>query len=99
MGTKSFTVPDGNFPQDDSEGGEVYEPRFSGEDADPDAISDELGDDPTEVLGVPADALAEELDRLDGEDPDIVDDGDRDEDADDMREYIEDADEDDFTGR
>lgn len=74
--------------------GDDYQPQHSDQGDEPDIITEELTDDPVEELGVPASELARELDRLDGNDPDIGDDGDQDEDADDMREFIEDADQD-----
>ena len=53
-----------------------------------DPLMDELGDDPTKELGIPASEFKAELDKeVSGADDEIVDD--------DEREYVEDLDEDD----
>ena len=83
------------MPNDDNQ---VYEPQNSYQDdidsADDqvDPIIDEETDDPTEGFGVPAASFKDELDRMEGHSPDAPND---EYDSDDMREHIEDLDEDD----
>lgn len=79
-----------NDDKQQAQGDATYDPRLYEDELDTDSdatdpVTAEETDDPTRVLGVPPDELDEELDKLDT-DGDSYDD-------EDMREYIEDQDE------
>lgn len=81
-------MPDDNYqPQS-------YQDDLTTDDNATDPIMQEEGEDPTKELGVPADELANELDK-EFDDEDELDDNDSDV-HDDEREYVEDQDDDDL---